>query len=107
MTIDDDLRWLIALISHTGMRLGEAAGLHLDHIRLNEPFPYIDLKPYPWRLLKTKGSERCTPLVGAALWAAVRIVENGLESKIAFPRYCSEFSCNANSVSNGLNKWLH
>ena len=24
---DDDLRWLIALISDTGMRLGEAAGL--------------------------------------------------------------------------------
>ena len=47
MTIDDDMRWLIALISDTGMRLGEAAGLHLDDIRLNKPIPDIDLKPYP------------------------------------------------------------
>ena len=82
MTIDDDMRWLIALISDTGMRLGEAAGLHLDDIRLNEPIPHIDLKPHPWRSLKTKGSERCIPLVGAALWAAGRIVESGGESKI-------------------------
>ena len=107
MTIDDDMRWLIALISDTGMRLGEAAGLHLDDIRLNEPIPYIDLRPHPWRSLKTKGSERRIPLVGVALWAAERIVENGMESKLAFSRYCSEFGCNANSASNGLNKWLH
>ena len=26
---------------------------------------------------------------------------------MAFPRYCDETSCNANSASNGLNKWLH
>ena len=25
--MDDDMRWLIALISDTGMRLGEAVGL--------------------------------------------------------------------------------
>ena len=47
MTIDDDMRWLIALISDTGMRLGEAAGLHSDDIKLNEPIPHIVLKPYP------------------------------------------------------------
>ena len=107
MTIDDDMRWLIALISDTGMRLGEAAGLHLDDIMLNEPIPHINLKPHPWRSLKTKGSERCIPLIGVALWAANRIVENDMESKLAFPRYCNEVACNANSASNGLNKWLH
>ena len=106
LNIDDDMRWLIALISDTGMRLGEAAGLHLDDIRLNEAIPHIYLKPHPWRSLKTKGSERRIPLVGVALWAAERIVKNGSESKIAFPRYCNEFGCNANSASNGLNKWL-
>ena len=106
LNIDDDMRWLIALISDTGMRLGEAAGLHLDDIRLNEAIPHIYLKPHPWRSLKTKGSERRMPLVGVALWAAERIVKNGSESKIAFPRYCNEFGCNANSASNGLNKWL-
>ena len=107
MTIDDDMRWLIALISDNGMRLGEAAGLHLDDIRLNEPIPHIDLKPHPWRSLKTKGNERYIPLIGVALWAARRIVENSMESKLAFPRYCNEVACNANSASNGLNKWLH
>ena len=106
MTIDDDMRWLIVLISDTGMRLGEAAGLHLDDIRLNEPFPHIVLKSHPWRLLKTKGSERCIPLVVIAKKAAERIVENGVESKFAFPQYCNEVVCNANSSSNGLNKWL-
>ena len=30
-----------------------------------------------------------------------------MESKLAFPRYCNEVACNANSASNGLNKWLH
>ncbi len=41
MTIDDEMRWLIALISDTGMRLGEAARLHLDDIRLNEHIPIL------------------------------------------------------------------
>ena len=86
MTIDDDMRWLIALISDTGIRLGEAVGLHLDDIRLNESIPHIDLKPHSWRSLKTKGSERCIQLMGVALWATMRIVENGMESKLAFPR---------------------
>ena len=30
--VDDDLRWLVALISDTGMRLSEAVGLHLTDI---------------------------------------------------------------------------
>ena len=106
ITIDDDMRWLIALISDTGMRLGEAAGLHLDDIRLNEPIPHIDLKPNPWRSLKTKGSERRIPLVGVAHWAARRIVNESSEREFAFPRYCDDVGCNANSASNGLNKWL-
>ena len=53
---DDEMRWLIALISDTGMRLGEAAGLLKEDIKVNEPIPHIDLKPHPWRSLKTKGS---------------------------------------------------
>ena len=56
------MRWLIGLISNTGMRLGEAAR---------------------------------------------RIVEGSGESKFAFSRYCNQQVCNANSASNGLNKWLH
>jgi integrase len=104
--MDDDMRWLIALISDTGMRLGEAAGLHMDDIKLDEQIPYIDLKPHPWRSLKTKGSQRCIPLVGAALWACRRLREVNDSNSLAFPRYCNKQSCNANSASGGLNKWL-
>ena len=32
---DDEARWLVALVSDTGMRLAEAAGLHLDDIELD------------------------------------------------------------------------
>ena len=64
---DDEARWLVALISDTGMRLSEAAGLHINDIILDEDIPYINLKPHPWRSLKTKGSQRQIPLVGASL----------------------------------------
>ena len=86
---DDEMRWLIALISDTGIRLGEAAGLLREYIKLGEPIPHIDLKPHPWRTLKTKGSQRCIPLTGAALWATKRILKTNNDSTFAFPRYCS------------------
>ena len=34
--IDDEKRWLIALISDKGMRLSEAAGLLKDDLKVNE-----------------------------------------------------------------------
>ena len=105
--IDDEMRWLIALISDTGMRLGEAAGLLKEDIKVNEPIPHIDLKPHPWRTLKTKGSQRLIPLTKEALWASRRLLEANNDSIFAFPRYCDERSCKANSASGGLNKWLH
>jgi len=36
---DDEMRWLLALISDTGMRLAEAAGLHKNDIILDAPYP--------------------------------------------------------------------
>ena len=105
--IDDEMRWLIALISDTGMRLGEAAGLLKEDIKVNEPIPHIDLKPHPWRTLKTKGSQRLIPLTKEALWACKRLLEANNDSIFAFPRYCDERSCKTNSASGGLNKWLH
>ena len=105
--IDDEMRWLIALISDTGMRLGEAAGLLKEDIKLNDRIPHIDLKPHPWRSLKTKGSQRLIPLTKEALWASKRLLEANDDSRFAFPRYCDETGCKANSASGGLNKWLH
>ena len=91
-------------ISNTGMRLAEAAGLHKDDIILDAPIPYINLQPHSWRRLKTKGSARHIPLVGASLWAARRLQQH--DSSYAFPRYCDGRICNANSASAALNKWM-
>ena len=104
MAKDDEMRWLLVLISDTGMRLSEAAGLHRDDIILDVPIPYINLQPHSWRRLKTKGSARHIPLIGASLWAAKRIQKH--ESSYAFPRYCDGKICNANSASAALNKWM-
>jgi integrase len=106
MSIDDEARWLIALISDTGMRLSEAAGLHIDDIKLDYEIPHIDLKPHSWRGLKTRGSQRQIPLVGASLWAAKRVKEASTTSPYAFPRYTSAKGTNANSASAAINKWL-
>jgi len=106
VSYDDEARWLVSLISDTGMRLSEAAGLHIDDIKLDDEVPHINLKPHPWRRLKTKGSQRQIPLVGASLWAAQRIKSNTNNSPYAFPRYTSNKGTNANSASAALNKWL-
>lgn len=103
--MDDDIRWLIALISDTGMRLSEACGLLVEDIKLDAVIPYIDLKPYSWRPLKTEGSERKIPLVGASLWAARRLVHEATNA-YAFSRYSNEEECKANSASAAVNKWL-
>ena len=38
---------LVALISDTGMRLSEAAGLHVNDFHLDEDIAYVDLTPHP------------------------------------------------------------
>jgi integrase len=103
---DDDMRWLVTLLSDTGMRLGEAVGLAITDINLDDEIPHINLTPHPWRRLKTKGSERCVPLVGEALWAASRAIKSASESSFLFPRYNRGSTSNANSASAAINKWL-
>ena len=103
---DDDMRWLVALLSDTGMRLGEAVGLALTDLNLSDDIPHINIAPHPWRRLKTKGSERCIPLVGEAFWAASRAIECASGSNFLFPRYNRGSNSNANSASAAVNKWL-
>ena len=55
--VDDENRWLLALISDTGIRLSEAAGLAKSDIVLDTDVPHIKLVPHSWRRLQTKGSE--------------------------------------------------
>lgn len=103
--VDDEARWLVALISDTGMRLSEAAGLIKADVVLEAQHPHIILRPHAWRRLKTKGSERIVPLVGASLWTVKRAAEE-TDNDFLFPRYCDDTQCKANSASGALNKWL-
>ena len=105
MRIDDDIRWLVALISDTGMRLAEATGLLVEDIHLNAPVSYIDLKPHDHRPLKTASSARMIPLVGMSLWAAKRLCE-GRVNGCCFKRYNYGPKTNSNSASATVNKWL-
>ena len=93
------------MISDSGMRLAEAAGLKAEDLKLNQEHPHITLKPYPHGSLKTKASERVIPLVGASLWAAKRIIAS-TQSEFCFPRYTNSESCNSNSASAAINKWV-
>ena len=105
VSLDDDIRWLFALISDSGMRLSEAVGLLVDDIVLDADQPHINLTIHPHRRLKTDASERIIPLVGCSLWAAKRIKEN-TSSRFCYPRYCNEANCNSNSASAAINKWI-
>ena len=102
---NDELRWLMALISDTGLRLSEALGLSCDDVCLDTPHPYVVIEPKPWRRLKTADSERLVPLVGEALWAAQRATDASATGYL-FPSYCDGETTKANSASAALNKWL-
>ena len=103
---DDEKRWLIALIADTGMRLAECAGLLRSDFIEQDGILCVDIRPHPWRSLKTANSARLIPLVGSAKWAAERILGQPDGSEFAFPNYNDGERTNANSASAALNKWL-
>ena len=103
--LDDELRWLVALVSDTGMRLAEASGLLIDDLVLDKDIPFVIIQKHPWRGLKTIGSERKIPLVGVSLWGAQKIKANQTND-FAFPRYNKTSQTNSNSASASLNKWI-
>ncbi|MDA8821630.1 site-specific integrase [Planktomarina temperata] len=103
---DDEKRWLIALIADTGMRLAEGAGLLRSDFIEQDGILCVNIRPHPWRSLKTGSSTRSIPLVGSAKWAAERILAQPDGSKFAFPNYNHGQRTNANSASAALNKWL-
>lgn len=104
---DDEPRWLLGMITDTGARLAEIAGLTLNDIRLDDPVPHVVIKVHPWRSLKNKPSARVVPLVGSSLWAAKRVKETATNGQaFAFPRYNKTDKTNSNSASAALNKWI-
>ena len=103
---DDEKRWLIALIADTGMRLAEGAGLLRSDFIEQDGILCVNIRPHPWRSLKTASSARIIPLVGSAKWAAERILAQPDGSAFAFPNYNDGQRTNANSASAALNKWM-
>ena len=104
--IDDDIRWLVSLVSDTGMRMAEAAGLSVTDFNLQGDIPFVEVRKHPWRSLKTSASARVIPLSGMALWAAQRILQQANTSSYSFPRYNRGSRTSANSASAAINKWL-
>ena len=86
--IDDDMRCLIALISNTGRRRVQGAGLlKRDFMGLDTDLPFVRVTKHPWRNLKTASSECKVPLIDETLWAVRRMVEADNRLDFAFPRY--------------------
>ena len=106
---DDDIRWIVALLSDTGMRVSEAIGLRVKDVFLDAPVPYVSIRFTETRRVKTKGSERDVPLVGASLWAISRAVQHS-EGGFIFPRYIDFSKTPAKHkgtyASNTLIKWI-
>ena len=89
------------------MRLSEALGLVWADIHLGSAeYPHIDLVLHPWRKLKTADSKRLVPLVGVSLEAIKTTHWQGVSHSFLFRSYTNEISCNGNSASAALNKWL-
>ena len=88
------------------MRLAEGAGLLISDFIEQDGILCVNIRPHPWRSLKTASSARLIPLVGSAKWAAERILAQPTGSQFAFPNYNDGQRTNANSASAALNKWL-
>jgi integrase len=99
------MRWIIATLSDSGMRLAEVIGLHKNDLYLDAEIPFVKLSEHPWRRLKTPTSIRDVPLVGASLWGLRRAFTEA-EGSMLFPRYCTIERNKASYASNSLNKWL-
>jgi integrase len=106
--VDDDIRWVVALLADTGARLAEVLGLKVQDLHIEHKPPYVSFTPNDARGFKTKASVRNVPLVGEALWAAKRVVANAKDMRdYAFPRYAAEGVCKSASASAIISKWLH
>lgn len=79
------MRWMLALISDTGLRLSEAAGLHRDDLALHQGIHCLIVQAHSWCTLKTAASESKVPLVGVSLWTDQRILSEDSHRVFAFP----------------------
>ncbi len=94
------------MIADTGIRLGESAELLKSDFVEPDGILCVNIRPHPWRSLKTLSHKRLVPLVGSSKWATEQILAHSTDSRFAFPNYNDGQRTNANSASAALNKWL-
>lgn len=107
ISVDDERRWAIAMLSDSMCRLAEVIGLRKSDVFLNESIPYIRVTPNAVRKLKNKTSDRVVPLVGAALWAAKRAMTT--KGEYLFPIFLKTWTgedFSSGAASAALGKWL-
>ena len=73
------------MIADTGIRLGESAELLKSDFVEPDGILCVNIRPHPWRSLKTLSHKRLVPLVGSSKWAAERILTQPDGSEFAFP----------------------
>lgn len=92
------------LLQGTGCRVSEVAGLRVEDVRIDGPYPHIWVEWHEERRVKTKVSIRSVPLVGDALLAAREAVKLAEGERMLFARYAHEGGYEA--VSQALMKHL-
>ena len=104
MSMDDDLRLLAVLMSHTGMRIGEAAGLRRSDCKKSGDITYVRVEPHDLRGLKTETSKREIPIVGRAKEALASLLRQSEGQEYLFGRYAYQGEVRADAASASLNK---
>jgi|GEM_PF-2136784 len=100
---DRYMRAFLRLLMYTGARPLEIGGLLRSDVVLDVPTPYLRIKANVIRGLKTKGSERRVPIVGAALSEVKALVDGApMPSTPLFPENFHDTT----KLSNRANKAL-
>ncbi len=95
------------LCALTGARIGEIVGLRKVDCNLDGEVPYISIRPYGSRRLKTANSTRDVPLVAIAQDLVKQQIDAVGESQALFPQYNDlKDQPRADAASSAVSKWL-
>lgn len=104
LTANKDTRLVLPILGETGARLAEIVGLRWADVSLADGV--VRIVPHDLRRLKTKGSDRAVPLVGAAKEAVDLLSRSKSDSEFVFPRWVKPSGVVATHASNTLNKYI-
>ncbi len=104
LATERDTRLILPILGETGARLAEIVGLRWADISPDHCVARI--VPHELRRLKTKGSEREIPIVGAAHDALKRLFCCRSDDEYIFPRWVRPSGVVATHASNTLNKYI-